>query len=382
MKKVYAHEESADLRELEGGGGWFRIENELQVFFLRLVGYKACWLYGVMCRLVPLAQRRLAEGTRLELTDRFCAENTGISKSQVQREMKTLVAIGMIRRIEKSKNRPPTYQLVNLRELAALGHEVLLARLGDPQRATAEESEDDAPDVSTPAKDAEGRAGRADSPTSTLETLPHTVAAPATLPAVGDPQRATSEEEVQTSDSAPEIVYSGPPVAQEMGVGGPGEGVLIKERERRQKNNNTPLPPSEARGVQGASGISASQASQDDLVRVRAAWNGVVDELHAGFLADTRGPETRPGWLRDGLQEFEKYFAPIGFEGVRGKGAELTLILAAPQPRVAEYGISQYRKRISLAMNKFFGRDVHVDFRRTPVSAEAPKRPSAAEDDS
>jgi hypothetical protein len=240
--RVLPREETADLRELDASGGWYRTENDLQITFGPLIGYKACWLYECLCRLIPLAQKRLSEGVRLDLTHAFLAKQSGLSKSQVQREVQRLVAVGMVRRIERPMKRCPTYQLMNLQQLAALGIEALKSRLGDPDRVSdAEEVDDDAPE-NMPLNEPEGIARRDDTDGTGADDPQSAVRHPARTGESGAPDRVTDSMGVKVPVSELAGGDSGSPVTQKRGVRDPGEGLFIKDKDLRQKDL-TPLPP-------------------------------------------------------------------------------------------------------------------------------------------
>ena len=288
MSKVHAHQESADLRELDASGGWYRTENDLQIFFCRIVGFKACWLYEVLCRLIPLAQKRLAEGERLDLTQDFMAQQSGISKSQVQRELETLVAVGMVRKFQPSNKRCATYQLVRLQKLRDLGVETLTSRLGNPVRVSDAEGDDS--DRREEALDDTPQSGvDSDDLHEDGESMPPGAVEASTRSAQsGNPDRVTGIEGGDGPGLDSPCTDSGSPVTQNPGVGDPGEGLLIKDKNIRQKDSPVvPVPGTVADPVLSFVDCRHGDPKFEVNLRDAARWVMEQDGITAG-VSQTR----------------------------------------------------------------------------------------------
>lgn len=104
-------------------GGWFWAQNELFDVFQPLIGVHGVSVYMAMCRLLGDPK----SNGRLSLRD--IAEQSGVSKSQVQRTRAELVALGMIAEKASGSNTPSTFDLLDLRAAAQPGPEELKRRL-------------------------------------------------------------------------------------------------------------------------------------------------------------------------------------------------------------------------------------------------------------
>jgi hypothetical protein len=162
----------------------------------------------------------------------------------------------------------------------------------------------------------------------------------------------------------------------------PPEGHLIRKKTKtlKQVQDNSPLPPS--RGVNdhegevevsfdlkarlGALARKCAAETRWSLQGVKASFNGVIQDLH-GALIDASLANVHKGkpGLRDGAQEFRKYFEDVAvgdYEAAEGTSELIVLVLRTRDPVVTQKGFTIYRARIERSMQKYFGRVVQVRF--------------------
>lgn len=108
------------LRDIRNPG-WFWAQNELFDVFLPLIGVNGVAVYMAMCRMLPNSQNG-----RISLRELEAA--SGVSKSEVQRVRRQLVALGMIAEKVTGPNSPSTFELLDLRAAAEVGPEELKRR--------------------------------------------------------------------------------------------------------------------------------------------------------------------------------------------------------------------------------------------------------------
>jgi hypothetical protein len=148
-------DEKIDGRDMRDGG-WYWVQQELLTVFVPLIGRDAAWLYQVLCNLIP----ETIEKPHIELSIRAIAKAGGYGKSvgAVHRNLRVLLAIGMIEEEKRGRGTPSILKLGSLRKLAGLGNEELKRRLSVPGGNTDAQVPDSVPPAEDAADDAQSRA--------------------------------------------------------------------------------------------------------------------------------------------------------------------------------------------------------------------------------
>lgn len=366
-------------------------DNELYDCFQPVIGPLAV---GVYARIT-----RECFGATVTVSLRELAELTGLSKSAVQRAMAVLELVGMVTARRGAAKRSPEYDLADLKELAiGYGSEFDAKRCSYVLREAARERL--RAEVAALEKRMQGKPCREPRgvPQGDTEGRPDGV--------VGVPQR----------DSG---------VPQE-GQWCPSEGQngdCIKNDKKARKQNNTPLPPSQASGVRceargededgkrdpGDGGDTQRDHGDLDAAGDGAAAGGAGAVPEAGDGGEQAGAG---GGLREaagvaagqdvtalarGSDEFRAVAFRAAWQGVLqdlhkaivnpslppsvarrlGNGQDWEryfarleflapdartggLMVRAPDPRAAQAGMEKYAKRIHAAMRSYFGREMPV----------------------
>ncbi len=113
-------------------------------------------------------------------------------------------------------------------------------------------------------------------------------------------------------------------------------------------------------------GAKTSTGPGRTLAETRASFNGVLQDLHRALvdasLANVH--KGKPG-LRDGAEEFQRYFADVAledYEAAEGTSEQIVLVVRTRDPAVTRKGFTIYRARIERSMMKYFGRVVQMRF--------------------
>lgn len=234
-----SHTNNMDLRNT-GDGGWFYAENELFSVFAPLIGPDGVVVYMAMCRLIPLAAvdpDRPVTVKRVEMTS--C-----VSYSQAHRKMQQIVALGMVEETRSSRQRPSTYKLVQLRELARLGDVELQRRLGVSSGDTEPRPQASPRLVQTLAAATEVQSGAAS--VTVPPSLAGLVLAKAPMASVeagvspGDTDTETGQNQPVSQKTA-SVSQNWPSVSQKTALVSQNRGLLKEEEE--DKEEDSPQPP-------------------------------------------------------------------------------------------------------------------------------------------
>ncbi|HZL29184.1 MAG TPA: hypothetical protein VFC39_21850 [Acidobacteriaceae bacterium] len=232
-----------DLRN-RGEGGWFYAENELFSVFAPLIGPDGIAVYMAMCRLVPLA----GVSEERPVTMRAIEAASCVSRGQVNRKVAEIVALGMVLEMKHARNRPSTYKLPELRNLALLGEAELKARLGVPRGDTGSKEGLSTMAHSPVSNDASSRAQSGLSHVANDKTVANGPASPAASgengvprwdteaadPAALDFDKPVSQNRASVSQKQPSVSQNRASVSQ---IGG-----LLKEEEEEEEDKYPPTP--------------------------------------------------------------------------------------------------------------------------------------------
>ena len=228
--------EARDTRE----GGFYWVQQELLYVFTPLIGVEASWLYQTLCQLIPQAVHNPA----MVLSLRTIARVSGMSKSSVDRKLKVLIKIGMVREI------PGGFELPSLRKLAAVGAGELEKRLAVPQRDTPTKGDEGSAAANQGTKAAQGGSERGVSHGAGAKISGTTPNAPEASDDEGVPQRdsigplaaAADEDTLLSQKEGVSVPENGGDCPKNPGSLSQNEPLLIKEKISDQREDS-PLPP-------------------------------------------------------------------------------------------------------------------------------------------
>jgi DNA-binding transcriptional ArsR family regulator len=290
-------------------------DNELYDCFQPVIGPLAV---GVYVRLT-----RECYGAAVQISLRDLASLTGISKSAVGRAMVVLERIGMVVVHRGSTKRIPAYALADLKELA-----VHYGATFDPRRSS----------YVFPAEVCQ-RLHRQVADISTESPYFH---------------NGVPDGDTELHAGVPRQRVGVPPQGQSCPRNaGKCDAPTSIKKSRNKKT--TPLPPFE-----GGEAKPSPQEIQPEAA-LRAAWDGVLKDLHSALVNPSLPPQVAARLL--GEQDWKRYFDPLAFAGVArapGDTPAPALALRAPDAALARAGMAKYSRRIDLAMQKYFGRSMPI----------------------